>query len=163
MSGSKTGKIFILDTSALIWAWKRAYPIDIYPAFWAQLDAAIETGTLLSIEPVLEELVGADDGLSAWAKDRVKLFLPMDKQLAAAMPVVMGKCSTLIDPTRKKDEADPYVVAAALSRGGAVVTQETPNGPKNSRMMIPDACQVLGLDCMNVLGLQRALGWVFRT
>lgn len=62
---------------------------------------------------------------------------------------------------KKKDEADPYIVATAKALNATVVTQENLLGHKNSRMNIPDACQKLDIGCINLLGLLRQLEWTF--
>ena len=40
----KTSAIFSLDTSCLIHAWRRAYPIRHFPPFWERLDELIDAG-----------------------------------------------------------------------------------------------------------------------
>ena len=77
------------------------------------------------------------------------------------MPAVMSKCAALINPSKKKDEADPYIIAAAISKKLVVVTQEIGLGESSQRMKIPDVCRVFDLECVNLVGLIRQIGWAF--
>lgn len=55
--------------------------------------------------------------------------------------------------------ADPFVIALALCNDGVVVTDESPKHPSNPR--IPDACDALGVRCLNLVGFIREQGWTF--
>jgi hypothetical protein len=153
--------IYCIDTSALIWAMKRTYPMDIAPAFWAKFSEAVKNGQIISTEAVLDEISKTDDDLYAWAKSQDGLFISISDDVAAQMPVVMKSCPNLIDPKRKRDEADPYVIAQAVVSRAVVVTQENPHGVNNAQINIPDACKILDLKSVNLLGMIRALGWKF--
>ncbi|OQW54963.1 MAG: hypothetical protein A4S09_17415 [Proteobacteria bacterium SG_bin7] len=86
----------------------------------------------------------------------------MDNVQAANMKTVMSKCAPLIDATRKKDEADPYVISLAMAKKAVIVTQENSLGPNSPRMNIPDACKVVGIQSINLLSFIREMKWIFR-
>lgn len=140
---------------------KRAYPIDVMPGFWKKLEEGIEAERIFSTEAVLHEITGVDDQLAKWAKAQSGLFLPMNDEAAAHLPDILTKCPNLIDPTKKKDEADPYVLAQALASGATVVTQENSLGKKNARINIPDACLIMNAPSVNLLTMIRKMGWSF--
>ncbi|MGF1663705.1 MAG: DUF4411 family protein [Kineosporiaceae bacterium] len=57
--------------------------------------------------------------------------------------------------------ADPFVVALALVHGGVVVTEETLS--RNlSKPKIPDVCQSMEVQWLNLMGFVQQQGWVFR-
>lgn len=47
---------YVFDTSALVGAWVRTYPPDVFPGLWEDLDALARQGGLLAPEEVLGEL-----------------------------------------------------------------------------------------------------------
>lgn len=154
-------KIFCLDTSSLVWATRRAYPKDVFPSFWEKVDSGIRKSTLISNKPVYNEINNVDDDLFKWAESQKDFFLEIDNETASEMPEIMKKCPNLINPSKKKDEADPFLIATAKVHGAIVITQENPLGPKNPRINIPDACKIFNIESMNLLGMMRSLGWKF--
>ncbi|MBK7889298.1 MAG: DUF4411 family protein [Bdellovibrionales bacterium] len=162
MKDPANGQIYCFDTSSLIWAMRTAYPLDVLPPFWEKMSDAASAGLIISPEAVKDEIGARDDDLLKWTKESKFPFAPMDGAQATNMKTVMSKCGPLIDPTRKKDEADPYVVALALAKSAVIVTQENTLGPSSPRMKIPDACKVMGLQSINLLSFIREMKWVFR-
>ena len=57
---------YVLDANVFIEAAKRYYAFDIVPSFWQMLVAHAESGQLLSIDRVKDELLRAD--LALWAE-----------------------------------------------------------------------------------------------
>ncbi len=71
----------------------------------------------------------------------------------------------LIDPYAAHDEADRYVIALAKLKGWTVVTHETPARSKKYALrthFIPDVCQAIGVQCIDLLELMRREKWSFR-
>jgi len=54
---------YCIDTSALIHAWRRSYPIPNFQPIWDRIDDLIEVGRLLSSKEVLLELQKKDDDI----------------------------------------------------------------------------------------------------
>jgi hypothetical protein len=52
---------YSIDTSAILEAWRRRYPPDVFPAVWQRLEQMIERGDLGASEEVLLELEKRDD------------------------------------------------------------------------------------------------------
>ena len=73
---------YCIDTSALLGAWVRWYPPEMFPTLWDKVDALIENHRLISSEEVLQELERKEgDTLHAWAKQRHSIFLPLDQHV----------------------------------------------------------------------------------
>ena len=54
--------MFCLDTSALLDAGTRWYPLDLFPSLWTKLSKAAEDGVIVSPDEVLREISKKDDG-----------------------------------------------------------------------------------------------------
>jgi hypothetical protein len=150
---------FSIDTSALLDAWIRWYPPDVFPSFWERMEGLVEHEVVTATEEVLHELERKDDDVFDWAKGRPKLFLPFDEPIQIAAADVLSQFPRLVDQRPGKHLADPFVIGVARVHGLAVVTGEqggTANKPK-----IPFVCDHYGIRCINVVEMIRELGWSF--
>lgn len=151
---------YSIDTSAIIHAWRRAYPPEVFPALWQRIDRLIGEAQLIATEEVLVELERVDDEVHQWARQRRAMFVPTDEEIQHAVQEILQSHRGLVDPARPRLGADPFVVALARLRACTVVTQETPTG-NPTRLKIPDVCRALEIGCINVLQFIRLQGWVF--
>jgi hypothetical protein len=150
--------IYCFDTSALIHAAARAYPIEVFASFWERFSALIQAGTAIAIDEVLREIERKDDELHAWCKLHSELFTPMTEEVQISAREVVAAFPSLVDLNRGRGQADPFVVALARVRGAVVVTQEP---PKPTSPRIPDACKHFAVPCINLLDFIRQLRWKF--
>lgn len=153
---------YCIDTSALIHAWRRAYPIRNFGPIWERLDGLIEEERLVSSTEVLAEIKKKDDELHEWAKDRDAMFLDIgDDDIQHKMAEIMGAYPRLVDTRKNRDAADPFVIAHAAIADPPllVVTQE---GPTNNleKPNIPDVCTAEGITSINILELITREDWV---
>lgn len=154
------GSTFCLDTSAFVESWWRLYPQDSFPTFWNKMEEAIETGSIISPEIVLEELKRQDDDLFAWARARQdSLFCPLDIDLQIAQTDIVNKFPKLTQQLRNRSLADPWVVALAQLKGCPVVSMENHGSEKKPK--IPDVCFTLGVGHMPVVEFIRTMKWRF--
>ena len=150
---------YSLDTSALIEAWVRNYPPDVFPAFWSRLEDLIRSGDVAASDEVLHELEARDDDLFAWAKKQPCVFRSLDSVTQAAVSEVLDRYEHLVD-TRGGSAADPFVIGFARVHGLTVVTMEKRTGNMD-KPHIPDVCEGFGVRCINLLGFIREMNWVF--
>ena len=61
---------YSLDTSAILNAWQRNYPPDLFPTLWRNIEGLIDAGVLIASEEVQVELEKKDDEVHEWAKQR---------------------------------------------------------------------------------------------
>jgi hypothetical protein len=54
--------IYCFDSSALMHAATRAYPIEVFTSFWERFTLAVETHLVIAPDEVLEEVARKDDG-----------------------------------------------------------------------------------------------------
>lgn len=154
--------IYSLDSSCLIHAWRRAYPIRNFPPFWDRLDSLIEAKRLFSSVEVLKEIKRKDDELYDWCKPREALFVPIDDDIQDHVIAIMGSYPKLVDTSKGRSGADPFVIGLARMNGKPwhVLSEENPgraNSPK-----IPDVCIAEGIRCLRLVELIQEEDWVFR-
>ena len=152
---------YCIDTSALLDAWVRWYPQEMFPSLWVEMDALIEDGRLISSEEVLRELERKEgDTLYAWAREREHVFLPLDDDIQASAAEIMADHPRLVDGRTGKSFADPWVIATAQRNGSIVVTGEKATGALD-RPKIPDVCRARKTRSIGFVELIRLEKWRF--
>ncbi len=155
MSGEKRLQ-FSIDSSSLIQAWSRAYPLDAFPTFWDKMSEIVDKRVILTPDVVLDELKKKDDGLYDWVEERKEhLIYPLDGELQKVVKDILGKFPRLVDTKRGRSGADPFVIALAKITGRTVVTDEIMGKPKNPSIV--DVCQHYDIECINLLAMIRRL------
>lgn len=149
---------FSLDTSGLLDAWARHYPLDVFPTIWSHMDHAAKSGAIFVVEEVVLELERKDDGMHKWIEDRDAMVVPIDGELQSRVSAIMSKYPRLVDTKKKRSGCDPWVIALAQARGLTVVTGEKPTG-NLLKPKIPDVCKDLGLACIEIVDFFRRQGW----
>lgn len=148
---------YSVDTSALLDAWVRCYPPDVFGTLWQRLDGLVQNGRLLVIDEVLRELERKDDELHKWVKARPAMVVPLDVSVQGRAAPIINRFPTLTQSGGvMRGAADPFVIALAADRGLTVVTAER---SKPSKPRISDACRALGIRCATLVELFRVEGW----
>lgn len=147
------------DTSAIIGAWRRRMPPDVFPSFWVKLDALIQHGDLACNEEVRREIRRKDDEIKAWLDARDHCVHETTAEIWAAAQEITRVFPMLAKAGTTKSEGDPFVIAFARVHGLTVITDEgigTGNVVK-----IPNVCNALQIKWVDLYGLARAEGWRF--
>lgn len=151
---------YSFDTSALIGAWRRNYPPDIFPKWWELFEESINNGLVRATEEVKEELSKQDDELYSWARNHHQLFLPIDELIQLEVKDILESYPRLVENKKNRTIADPFVIALAKINNAIVVTCENlANRP--DRPNIPDVCRGLNIDYVDLLGFMRSMNWRF--
>ncbi len=164
MTDSSKKPVYSVDTSAFIDWQFRYYPSDIFSSLLDKVDQLLKEKRVFASSLVKEEInaVGGAE-LTAWAKARSPLFVPLNELIGEAQ-AIQNRFPGLRDPKAEYDEADAYVIALAKLYEGEVITGETSfsekKNPKRSHY-IPDVCRELGIPCISFLGLMRREKWKF--
>lgn len=153
------GPFYSFDTSVYINGQRDQFPPDLFPQLWPRIDNLAAIGQIQSVDIVRDELARKDDDVHAWAKARPHLFVPLSEEVQVSTKEVLRACPKLIGVGSGRSGADPFVIALAMCNDGVVVTDESPKHPSNPR--IPDACDVLGVRCVNLVGFIRERRWTF--
>lgn len=150
---------YCFDTSAFIECWTRSYPRDVFPGLWDKLGDAAAHGAIVSPDEVQVEIGRQDDGLKKWTTDRPHMFVPLDIKIQQAARDVLAAFPLLVKAFSTRNQADPFVIAAAKVRGLTLVTEERFGTPSKPR--IPDICKSMDLRCIDVMTFIREQGWTF--
>jgi hypothetical protein len=152
---------YSLDTSAFLDGWSRWYPIQTFPDIWVNLGLMIDSGEIVTIPMVIDELKAGSSGPIKWLGGRVKtIVMPLDQAIQEESRVILKKFPNLVNNTTGKSQADPFVIALAKVRDLTVLT-----GEKHSRtpgvVRIPDVCDHFKIPFINIMGLIKRQGWKF--
>ncbi len=149
---------YSVDTSAILDAWVRYYPPDVFGTLWERLDGLAREGRLFVIDEVRRELESQEDEAFGWVAARPATVVALDAGIQArAVPVISGYPSLTRTKSLMSGAADPFVIALAIERGLTVVTSEK---SKPSKPRIPDVCRAMGVPCITWIELFRREGWV---
>ena len=147
---------YLLDANIFIQAKNEAYAFDICPDFWDWLIEINITKQLFSIQKIASELSIGSDELCNWVKRRGKdFFLPPDSNMIESMkevsewvskqPYKVAAKSKFLD-----DTADYYLVSHALAYNYIVVTHEKRDLSVKKVVKIPNVCDGLNIECINL-------------
>lgn len=150
---------YCIDTNALIDLWRRFYPSDIFPSLWKDLEDLISENCLIAPREVLSELGKWDDELLKWAKKHKKMFKDLDYDQMQEVTKILKDFPSLVDPNKTTPDADPFVIALAISKDWTVVTSEKPS--TGGRAKIPDVCKKCNVKCISLIEFFREQKWTY--
>lgn len=144
---------YCLDANVLIQGWQKYYNPKFCPDYWKILIELGKNGKIFIPELVYQEIVRTDDDLSKWLKGSKipinKISEPVTnclQKIYAADPIHKN----LVDNTKARSLADPWVIAHALHENATVVTKEEKVTALNSnRIKIPNVCDNMGIRWIN--------------
>lgn len=129
------------DTSALMDAWVRWYPTDIFPSLWERLSQLTGERVIVATEEVLHDLEKKEDGLFDWVKARKNhMVISHDGEIQQVAGHILAQFPKMVDQRTGKSFADPFVIAVARVRGLTVVTGE--KGGTRDRPKIPKSASI---------------------
>lgn len=153
--------MYSIDTNILIESWQRLYPIDIFPGVWRNFAELIDKNKIIASEEVRTDLKKkAPDAVSEWAQQHQKMFVPIDTEIQKVVSQILAQYKELLKNTRGRSASDPFVIALAKIRDVKVVTLEHLSG-STKKPKIPDVCEGIGIEWINLIGLFREQGWTF--
>lgn len=154
--------MYCIDTSALLHAWRRDYPPDIFQSLWDNLQQLIETNNLIAPDEVLYELERGGDEIFQWIKARDSMFVEPDERVQSVVGQIVDDYPNFV-PHDSSDGiwADPYVIALAEVHGAIVITGEKAVGAGSKRLKMPNICHELDVTFIDFLQLIRKEGWRF--
>jgi hypothetical protein len=167
----KLGRFWI-DTDTLIQAKDGLYSFDIAAEFWVFLEEEAAQGTLSSSIQVYGEIMrygDKNDPLLKWASPRKNspgLFCVPDKDVQQACGIVGDHVvNKYLERTASVAQflggADPWIISHALHDGGTVVSHEARLDKSALRPKIPNVCHDLGIGCINLPTMLKALKFKF--
>jgi len=159
------GKRYVLDANVFIEAHQRYYAFDICPGFWLALARQHEKKRVFSIDRIKAELVGSNDPLSDWAKDKApgtffKRTADTNVSDAFADMVNWVQAEQQFTPEAKSlfaSVADGWVIAYAKTNDLVVVTHEDYAPDAKKKVPIPNVCLEFNVEYCNTFAMLRDL------
>lgn len=146
---SATAEIYCLDANVLIQAHQKYYSPKFCPDYWKILDGLGKQGKIFLPEIVNEEITRTEDDLSKWLKQSSIQIRKIDESVIKCLQEIYSKNSlhkNLVDNTKARSLADPWVIAHAMCEKATVVTKEEKVTALNSaKIKIPNVCDNMGV------------------
>lgn len=152
--------LFSFDTSSLLNGRRDLLPPSVFGSVWQQIEVAIADGEVRAVDVVRDELSKRDDEVLGWVRMQDGLFVPLDEEIQRATTEVLDAHPKLMGRGGGRNEADPFVIALAITAGATVVTEETKSG-NLGKPRIPDACDALGVPWTGIVGFLQEQGYSF--
>jgi len=99
------------------------------------------------------------------------VFRKISEEVQEHVKTILNKFPNLVEPNKKGEQADPYLIAYAIHESGTVVTEESPLSKKamddfmqgksqhSMRMKIPNVCDHYRIRCINAIEFMNDFGW----
>src|SRR5574344_845400 len=159
-------KKFCIDANVLIQAWQKYYSPKISPSYWDMLNELGTNNIIFMPEMVYDEIVRTDDDLSKWLKSSKIPIRKIDEQVTKCLKDIYSADPNhkyLVDNTKARSLADPWVIAHALRENATVVTKEVKVTATNStKIKIPNVCEKMNVSWINDFQLIIDIGIIFK-
>lgn len=164
--------IYVVDTNFFIQAYRSFYPLDVALSFWSKVKSLAESGIIISIDKVRDELYDKNDELEAWCKsnlpdnffkDTATIMTEYGRVTSWAYSMKDHYLPNALNEFLAVDEADAFLIAYTLADtiNRSIVTQELSEPNRKNKIKIPDSCKALDVKYLNVMDMFRALGETF--
>lgn len=146
---------YCLDTNVLIQAWQKYYSPKLCSDYWEILNNLGEQEKIFVPEEVYTEITKTDDDLSKWLKkSKLPIYNKTEKVIECWKEILNSNPNHqfLVDNTRNRSLADPWVIAHAMNEKSCIVTKEdktTAANAKPNKIKIPDVCENIGVRWIN--------------
>ena len=156
---------YLFDTNIFIESKKRM-PFEIWPTFWTRMTELINSGQIHSIDKVKNKIDRGGDELTDWIRNHAPkgFFLGEDFSVIQKLSETLSwakSCPIGFTQAAIKDYADvadSYLVATAAAKKMILVTFEKSNPNLRNRVMIPDACDAIGVTSCDLNSVFSNLG-----
>lgn len=159
-------KKYCLDTNVLIQAWQKYYSPKLCPSYWDLLNSLGTQNIIFMPEMAYDEIVRTDDDLSKWLKSSKIPIRKIDEQVTKCLKDIYSADENhkyLVDNTKARSLADPWVIAHALRENAVVVTKEEKVTALNStKIKIPNVCEKMKVLWINDFQWIEELGVKFK-
>jgi len=148
-----TATKYCLDANVLIQAWQKYYNPKFCPDYWEVLIELGKQDRIFIPELVFEEITRTEDNLSKWLKSSKILIEKISEPVTKCLKTIyltnpMHK--NLVDNTKARSLADPWVIAHAINENAIVVTKEEKvTALSSKRIKIPNVCDNMGIKWIN--------------
>jgi predicted nucleic acid-binding protein len=156
---------YCLDANVLIQAWQKYYSPKFCPDYWTLLNEFGRNDRIFLPQNVFEEIIKTEDDLAEWIKQSKIPIYEVDGEVAECLRKVYAKNPIhqyLVDNTKQRSLADPWIIAHASKENACVVTKEEKvTTPNTTRIKIPNVCENMGIRWINDFQLVEELNIQF--
>jgi Domain of unknown function (DUF4411) len=169
-SDNTNSNIYFIDTSALVSVF-RSNPVEVIDRSWEKLEELFLNGRMFSHQIVYDEITTDSkrpDLLSKKITPVQAYFKPMSFEQAQSVSNIIKKFPALIDPKNEKEQAHPWLIAAATLEQNQLslfnpdkkvyIVSEQGESETN---IIPSVCEGLGLGYLRLSDFYRLNNWAF--
>ena len=145
-------KIYCLDTNVLIEAWNNYYAPGLCPDYWTILNELGARKLIFTPQEVFDEIAKEDDELHNWLKTSQITIQQPNAEVCVNLKNIYDKDTShvrLVDNTKKRSLADPWVIAHAMTFNATVVTKEAFAVDTKKRIKIPNVCENMDVRWIN--------------
>lgn len=144
---------YCLDTNVLIQAWQKYYSPKYCPDYWEILNELGSSKKIFIPEMVHTEISRTEDDLCKWLDSSKIPIHKIDEPVTECLSKIYQKNpmhKLLVDNTRARSLADPWVIAHAINENAIVVTKEEKITTVTSKKIkIPNVCENMGIRWIN--------------
>ena len=144
---------YCIDANVLIQAWQKYYSPKFCPDYWIILNELGLQKRIFIPETVYDEITRTEDDLSKWLKKSDIPIHKINKKVTECLQSVFAQNplhKNLVDNTKARSLADPWVIAHAISQSATVVTKEEKVTSLNSiKVKIPNVCENMKVRWIN--------------
>lgn len=145
-------EIFLVDSNSFMTPFRFYYAFDLVPAYWKELNKHINSGRIVVLDIVKDEIDKGNDDLAKWIADLDQLTV---------VPKVTEKTVGCYQEVMRY-VADPWLIASAKANGYTIVTEEKSSTglskkTPNKGAKIPDVAKYFGVKTVDVFDMMRKL------
>ena len=142
-------QIYCLDTNVLIEPWNKYYSMELCPDYWELIDNLAKERIIFCTKEVRYEIEKTDDDLKTWLQARPHLICEVTTEVQNNVRDILLKFPRLIQHTKDRSMADPWIIAHAMVQNAVVVTKEIKKPQNSKKVAIPDVCDAFQVPWMN--------------
>jgi hypothetical protein len=142
-------KRYCLDANFFIEAWNKYYSPNFCTDYWDVINLLGKEDRIFIPYEVSKEIIKTDDALSKWLKKSDVKILSVDEDVQKCLIEMYNfnpAHSKLVDNTKGRSLADPWVIAHAMKEKAVVVTKENKVTTSTDRIKIPNVCENMGIE-----------------
>jgi hypothetical protein len=164
--------VYVVDSNFFIQAHRDSYPLDIAFSFWNKVKQLAYENKIISIDKVQKEIYDKNDALKSWClanlsddffKDTSGVMNQYSQVSSWAASRNSHYSQNAINEFLDADEADAFLIAYVLAdtNNRTLVTQETSEPNRKSKIKIPEPSNVFGVRYIKMMEMFRELGVTF--
>lgn len=163
---------FLIDSNSFMAPYRQYYAFDLIPTYWDELSKRTESGRLVLLDMVKDEIDKGGDDLADWVGKQTRFEI-----CNHVTPEIISKYQEVLQYVQScglyKEQAlqawapryiaDPWLIAAAAVNNYTIITAEVPSGGlslknPNRYAKIPDVAKAFGVRTNNLYYMMRQLG-----